>query len=351
MLLSTLLPQFAVPLFGGREIEIEGLRWMNPWAFCLLLLIPLWFLIYRTQRKKFLDTAFLYSPLGLLQHLKQSGAKSKSWLFPLWVIGLVLLLCLGAARPVLLGRMPEHQVNLLLVMDISLSMMADDIAPDRLEAAKESAARFVDSLPASVNVGLELFAGNNYVIQPPSDDHEAVIAYIKSLSKKHLQMRTEIGSALKTAVDVLGGLPGSSISDEKTKPGNAKAPRQVVILMSDGDSQEGYPWSAAVSLARERNIIIDTVGIGSSGEATIVYQGQRVPVFFNENTLRKIASASGGTFFRVFKEDDFADVYRQIKEQSIVMTHKREELGWLLALLTLLWVFVGVSLPIVRGRH
>lgn len=324
---------------------VTALEWQNPSAFWFLLLVPLWLWWYRNQQALFWETAFRHTPLAVMEHLKHSPKGLKRLLFPLWVIGLQVLFVLALARPVMTGSIPTLQVNLMLVMDISLSMLADDIEPDRLEAAKDAAIRFVNSLPDDVRVGLELFAGNNYVIERPTRDHEAVTAYIDTLSERHLQMRTEIGGALKTAVEVLSLDAG--VSDEE-QVGSGEKPKQVIVLMSDGDSQEGYPWSAAVAMAREENITVYTIGVGSTGEASIVYQGRRVPVSFNENILRQIATVSGGRFFRVANADEFQKVYEQVKQQAVVMERHREEVTWLPALLALLAFWAGM--PLIRQR-
>jgi Ca-activated chloride channel family protein len=329
---------------------ITSLELQNPSAFWLLVLIPVWLWWYRNQQAQFWETAFRHTPLAVVEHLKQAPTGLRRFLFPLWVVVLQLLFVIALSRPVMTGSIPTLQVNLMLVMDISLSMLADDIEPDRLDAAKAAAIRFINSLPDDVRVGLELFAGNNYVVEQPTRDHEAVTAYIDTLSERHLQMRTEIGSALKTAVEVLSlGKTGSAENDPAEGDGTGKQkPKQVVVLMSDGDSQEGYPWSAAVAMAREENIAIYTIGVGSTGEASIVYQGRRVPVSFNENILRQIATVSGGQFFRVANADEFQKVYEQVKQQAVVMEHHQEEITWLPVLLALLTFLAGM--PIIRKR-
>ncbi len=106
--------------------------------------------------------------------------------------------------------------------------------------------------------------------------------------------------------------------------------------MGDGDSQEGYPWQVAASEAREKNIAIYTVGIGKSEVTQIAYQGQYLPVTFNENTLRRIAEISGGEYFRVFNKSDFTKVYENVKHKALLYESKLIPLSPLLAFLALL---------------
>lgn len=318
--------------------DFSSLEFQNPAAFWLLLLLPtyLWaYARYQSQRWQF---AFRFSPMAVIHHLQLNPSPWKRLFTPFITLLLILLLVLTFARPTLIVKEAVRQVNMLLIMDISLSMMADDIHPSRLEAAKTAAIEFIDNLPDDVSIGLELFAGNNYVVQPPTRNHRRVSAYLKTISEKHLQLRTEIGSALKTGVDLLNGeLP----QPQSQSPDTPQA-QQVIILLSDGDSQQGYPWNVAADNARQHNIKIYTVGIGSDGDASIVYQGERYPVRFSENTLRQIASLSGGEYFRVFHEEDFKKVYKQVQSHSIVYEEKREDLGYLLAGFALLLVVWGL---------
>lgn len=309
-----------------------GFIW--PQALFALVLIPLfWF--FRTQYEHFRwQQAFRFSPLGVIDALRLNPSPLKRLWRPVLISLMLLILIVSLARPTATVRYPVKQVNLMLVLDISLSMLAHDIHPTRIEAAKEAAINFIQSLPDDVRVGLELFAGNTYVIQSPSRDRGMAVSYLRSLSERHLQMRTEIGSALKTAVDVLG----------TTTPSvkNGKPPQQVIVLLSDGDSQEGYPWNVAVAQARAQNITIHTVGIGSNDDTDIIYKGQSYPVRFNETTLRQIASTAGGQYFRVFSHDDFKKVYDQVTHQSIVMEERKDELTALGVGLALLLLCLGL---------
>src|SRR5262249_26480407 len=155
---------------------------------------------------------------------------------------------LASARPTVIERIPTYSVDMMLVLDISLSMMAEDIHPSRIEAAKAAAEDFIRSLPDQINIGLEFFAGSPYVVSPPTEDHEKILGLLDSLKKEDLQVRTEIGSALEAALKILQPQSRSNPSHKNAMP------HRVIVLMSDGDSREGYPWDVAAVHAREQNV-------------------------------------------------------------------------------------------------
>ena len=171
-----------------------------------------------------------------------------------------------------------------------------------------------------------------------------MIAYLRSLRREDLKPRTEIGSALHAATLILENKDESVIeepttasklpnsAEEKSEPPKpVKQPDRVVVLLSDGDSHEGYPWDEAAREARKANITVHTIGVGSPQGSYITYQGMELPVNFDEQTLRNIAQLGGGSYFRVFKESDFRRVYEQIRERSIHYEQHEIDLAFALA--------------------
>lgn len=317
-----------------------------PGVLLLLVIIPAFWIVYLNYRRSQWQRFARFSYAGFVEHLRLNPSPWKRLWMPVAVSVLMALLVASAARPMLVGRFPVRTVNMMVVLDISLSMMAEDIRPNRLAAATDAAARFIESLPPDVRVGLELFAGDNYIVSPPTKNHDQIIPYLETLSREHLQMRTEIGDALKTAIGSLTTSLEPEAPPEQTGDSQPK-PQQVIVLISDGDSRTGYPWQLAATQAKEQNISIFTVGIGSSQDTFITYQGQRLPVTFNENTLRQIARISGGEYFRVFNENDFQTVYEQVRERAVVFDEKEESLGFLFSALALFWLLFALVLQAV----
>ncbi len=118
------------------------------------------------------------------------------------------------------------------------------------------------------------------------------------------------------------------------------------MLLSDGDSHEGFPWELAARQAKAANITVYTIGVGSPEGGTITYQGLQLPVNFDETTLRETARLGGGQYFRVFRQDDFRKVYEQIQKRTIHYEQHAVDLAFLLAGtgLALLLITLGVAM-------
>jgi len=346
-------------MFGMEGLSSFYFVW--PWALLLLLLIPFaWSLYLRQLKSKLRQTALKYSHTAVLAQIRRQPAPWKRLLGPLLTTIIAVCLIISLARPTVVAKVPVNSVDMMLVMDISLSMMADDINPNRLEAAKDAAIHFVRSMPRDSRIGLEVFAGDSYVLSPPTSHHDEVEAYLQALRKEDLKPRTLMGSAIETALKTLKQAEAKSKDDEKVQTGEqsddqpeanqtednakkraGKKPSRVIILMSDGDSHEGYPWDQAARDALRDNVIVNTIGIGSKQGGTITYRGLDLPVNFDETTLRRIAEIANGSYFRVYQQTDFSRVYRQIQERTIHYEQREVDLGFILAGLGLLSLLAG----------
>lgn len=304
-----------------------SLQW--PMALWALLLIPLGWLGLAFREKYRMQRAMAFSYTATLLAVKPQGGRFKRLWWPM-VFSLAMgCLVVGAARPTLTVKVPNRAIEMMMVLDISLSMMAADISPDRLSATKAAGIRFVESLPKDVRVGLTVFAGNSYLLSPPTRDHRKVAAYLKGLQLSDLQPRTEMGSAIQVALKSLAEPPDMDPQDRKDSSGeqHTKPPQKLMLLMSDGDSHEGYPWPQAAMNARKQNVVIHTVGIGTGEPVTIRYHNQVLPVLFSEETLKAVAQKTGGQYFRVFRSSDFAKVYHWVSDRSMDFEEKDEELA------------------------
>ena len=350
--------------------DVRAFYFAWPWALWLLALIPPgWAIDLRDRRRALRSLALSFSYTALVQRLQRQPATWKHLLTPITVSLLAVLMIVGLARPTLIANVPLHTVDMMLVLDISLSMMANDIRPDRLTAAKEAAIRFVERLPRDARIGLECFAGDHYVLSPPTGRHGEIIDYLRALNKNDLKPRTEIGSALRTAIRVLNRSArtpetntGEKALQSKTIPQDRnnvsrdaqtpaapeqpspkrkgelpeKSPEKAIILLSDGDSHEGYPWEVAAREAKAQNIRVHAIGVGSPQGGVITYQGMELPVNFNEQTLRAIANITGGRYFRVFRESDFPAIYEQIRERTLHYEERTLDVSFLLSGISLL---------------
>jgi Ca-activated chloride channel homolog len=303
-------------------------QWLWPQAFWGLLLLPVLLWLWTDLETQRLKRALRFSPIEALRLAKRTPSRWKRLSTLFLMVMMTVSLILALARPYQKVWVPNRTIDLMLVMDISLSMMAEDVKPNRLTAAKEAARSFVESLPEEVRVGLTLFAGNTYLVSPVTKDHRTVSAYLHSLKTSDLQPRTEMGSAMQVALKSLSEPP--ELAQNPAKP-----PLKVMLLMSDGDSHEGYPWRQAVMNSKKQRVVVHTVGIGTDETVSIRYKNQVLPVQFSEQTLKSIADGTGGKYFRVFRGEDFKSVYEWIGDRALSFEEKKEDRGWIFVLLAI----------------
>lgn len=217
------------------------------------------------------------------------------------------LLAIAAARPqsaTRLENLTREGIDLVLSMDVSVSMLSQDLRPNRLEASKEVAMEFTADRPND-RIGLVAYEGEAFTQVPLTTDHRVVLNGISSLQPGLLEAGTAIGMGLATAVNRL------KESDAKSK---------VVILLTDGESNAGSIAPAdAAQLARLQDIRVYTIGVGTIGKARTPvaklgnqYQYDWREVQIDETTLRGIAETTGGRYFRATSKDKLQEIYAEI---------------------------------------
>jgi len=285
-------------------------RFAHPWLLLSLLLIPVWFWIRTSSR---FHTALNYPSLSFLKELPVStGRKITPLLHGLAALGLMLLI-LALARPqtgLQRREVTTDTLDIVLALDTSTSMEAIDPGNEddrnRLDAVKEVAKTFVDSREVD-RMGLISFAAMPFTKCPPTLDHDWLQDRIAELRTGELPDGTAIGNALASAVNRL--------RDSETTS-------KIIILLSDGVNSAGdiAPLDAA-PLAKELGIRVYTIAAGSDGPVRVpvqtmfgktVYRRTRIPV--DTETLSRIASMTGGRFFRAEDEEELENVFAEIDE-------------------------------------
>jgi Ca-activated chloride channel homolog len=214
-------------------------------------------------------------------------------------------LVVSFAQPVMTVRVPTERSTIMLAIDVSLSMAAEDIAPNRIEAAQAAARDFVLQLPEQLNVGLVSFAGTAQLLVPPTQEHERVVSAIERLQ---LDKATAIGDAVRLSLDVIGdqalGVEGQS-------------PDAAIVLISDGETTVGLPTADAIPLARDAGVAVSTIAYGTQEGQILVDEdgdgiGQLVRVPVNVEELRGLAEGTGGLPFTAETAQDLAQVYDRL---------------------------------------
>lgn len=251
------------------------------------------------------------------------------------LLGAITLLAVGFARPVREVRIPKEQATIVLALDVSTSMSADDVAPNRLVAAQRAATEFAESLPAPLRLGLVSFAATAAVDVAPTTDRAAVTDAIARLT---LRQSTAIGEAIYAA---LATIPPA---DDSGTPVPAH-----VVLMSDGTTTSGRPNADAVAAAVAAGVPVTTIAYGTdSGSITI--GGQTVGVPVDRDSLRTIATATGGRFFEAADADELRGVYDDIGRVIGYETETREITDTLVGLALLAATASAVGSLLWTGR-
>ena len=299
----------------------KNIEFANPELLLLLLLLPLIAWWYNRQYKTH------YAPItmsNLTMFTSNSSWRGRMrFLLPV-LRGLALVfLIIALARPQVLLREDDIQaegIDIMLTIDLSSSMLAQDFDPDRLEVAKKVAADFVDKREFD-RIGLVVFSGEAFTQCPLTSDHKVVQDFIEALKCGFLQDGTAIGMGLATAVN-------------RMKDSQAKS--KIIILMTDGVNNAGYfKPEDAMELAKTLGIKVYTIGVGSTGEAMSPV-GRRsdgkyvfglVPVEIDEILLQNIAKTTGGNYYRATNSEQLERIYAEIdrleKSKIDVTTIKR----------------------------
>lgn len=235
---------------------------------------------------------------------------------PMLVFLLALaVLIVAAARPEKTVAVPVERAAIMLVTDVSGSMLATDVEPNRLIAAKRAARRFVDEVPSSVNIGVIAFNQAARVLQSPTRDRTAVRTAIERLS---VSGGTATGDAISTAVETLSARPGA----------DGRPPPAAIVLISDGTSTHGIDPLAAADQARRQRIPVHTVAFGTdAGTITVPDRRggehvRRVPP--DPETLERIAERTGGDAYTAETADRLATVYERLGSQLGTRDERRQ---------------------------
>lgn len=228
----------------------------------------------------------------------------------------LLLLSLTAlvtafARPQADVQVPRERATVVVALDTSISMQATDVSPDRITAARASAAAFVAGLPEEFNVGLVSFSGAAAVVVPATQDHDLVVQAVRTLQ---LGPSTAIGEAVFASLDAVRAVPG--------EPGQ-EAPPARIVLLSDGTNTVGREVSEAAQAALDAGVPVSTIAYGTP-EGLVEVQGQLIPVPVDGPALERLADATGGSAFTAESGEELSAVYDDIGSQVGTTTERRE---------------------------
>ena len=321
-----------------------------PEMLWLLLAAPLLvaFYFWLLQRRK--KNALRYASVSLMKVALGPAHRLRRHLPPALFLLAVVVSVIAISRPSAVITLPSQQQTIRLAMDVSLSMGAKDVDPNRLTAAQLAAKSFVEEYPADTRIGIVAFGATASLVQSPTHNREDLLA---AIDRFQLQRGTATGSALYVALATLfpdagidleslvfkGGLTRQSAplvrpetkSAEKKEfkpvpPGSYTS--AVIILLSDGRRTTGPDPLEAAKWAADRGVKVYTVGFGTKEGASIGFEGWSVYVRLDEETLKAIADTTRGEYFHAGTATDLKKVYQSLNAR-LVMERKETEVTFL----------------------
>ncbi|HYY62636.1 MAG TPA: VWA domain-containing protein [Burkholderiales bacterium] len=325
------------------------MKFLWPDALWLLALLPLLVGLYLALLRRRKKAALAYSDLGLLR--AALGRQSlRRHVPPALFLAALALMIVALARPAAVVTLPSQHETVILAMDVSGSMRADDVKPTRLAAAQAAARAFIKDTPKSMRIGLVSFAGSAALVQAPTQNRNDVLAAIEQLQ---LQNATAVGSGILASLKAIfpdqdfdvklpsllrgrggpaavgGSRPPSALGaapkpeQKPVPPGSYKS--AVIILLTDGQTTTGPDPVDAARLAAERGVRVFTVGVGTPDGQILTGEGWSIRVRLDEDALKVIADLTRGEYFFAGNAPDLKKIYEGLNSK-LVMEKKETEI-------------------------
>jgi Ca-activated chloride channel family protein len=322
------------------------------------------------RRKK---NAVHYSSLDLVRQAMGPGERLRRHAPPATLLLALIAIIVAVARPTADVTLASQQQTSVLAIDVSLSMGATDVDPNRITAAQAAAKAFVEERPPNARIGIVAFGASASVVQPPTLDKAGLL---EAIDRFELQRGTATGSALYVALATLfpdanidveslvfpGGLtsgsrplrPNAKGSKAEEKKANPVSPgsntTSVIILMSDGRRTTGPDPLDAARMIAERGVRVFTVGFGTAAGGLIGFEGWSVYVRLDEETLKAVADITRGEYFYAGTAADLRKIYQNLNSR-LVLEHKNVEVTSLVSAGAALLVVAALGLSLLwSGR-
>jgi Ca-activated chloride channel family protein len=333
-----------LPVLGWLTLSGFAHRWYLLFLLAILGLAALYVVMQLSRRKRILR----FANMELLGSVAPRRPTRRQHLPAVLLVVALLVLTVAMAGPTRDVRIPRNRAVVMLVIDVSQSMRATDVAPSRLAAAQVAAKQFADELTPGINLGLISYAGVPTVLVPPTTNRDATKA---AVDKLQVGDRTATGEAIFSALQAVATV-GAVIG------GGATPPPARIVLFSDGKettpTNPNNPKGAftAARAAKDQGIPISTISFGTPN-GYVDLNGQRIPVPVDDTTMKQVARLSGGTAYSATSLQQLNDVYSSLQQQIGYDTVKGDaSTGWLrlgalvLAVAALAALLINRRLPV-----
>ncbi|NPC54720.1 VWA domain-containing protein [Caenimonas soli] len=325
------------------------MHFLWPEFLWLMAALPLLVLLYVWLMRRKKKMALRYASLSIVKEAMGAGQTIRRHIPPFLFLLALAAMLLAAARPVAVVTLPSNQQTIILAMDVSGSMRATDVQPNRLVAAQNAAKSFLAELPRHVKVGIVAFAGSAQVAQLPTVNREDLVT---AIDRFQLQRATATGNAIVISLATLfpdAGIDlqslqsgrerqrGFSIDGEKKEkkdftpvaPGSYAS--AAIIMLTDGQRTTGVDPLEAAKMAADRGVRVYTVGIGTVDGETIGFEGWSMRVRLDEETLKAIANKTSAEYYYAGTAADLKKVYETLSSR-LTVEKKETEVSALMAL-------------------
>jgi len=341
------------------------MKFLWPEMLWLLLIVPAlvaaYFFLLRRQK----EAALRYASLSMVKEALGAGQRFRRHIPPLLFLIALLVLIVAIARPAAVITLPSQQRTIILAMDVSGSMRATDVQPNRISAAQAAAKAFVAEQPSNVRIGVVSFAGTASVVQMPTQNREDIVA---AIDRFQLQRATAIGSGIIVSLATIFPNAGIDVSSSiygrdaprgvpLDQPGKAENPAftpvppgsytsAAIILLTDGQRTTGPDSLEAARMAADRGVRVFTVGFGTKSGENIGFEGWSMRVRLDEETLKAIAKMTHGEYFYAGTATDLKKVYESLNAR-LVLEKKDMEISALVSAAAAVAALVSASLSLL----
>jgi Ca-activated chloride channel family protein len=331
------------------------MRFLWPELLFLLLIVPALVALYLYTLRRQKRGAVRFASLGLVREAMRGSARWRRHVPPAIFLAALVVAILAIARPSAVITLPSQQRTIIMAIDVSLSMRASDVLPNRLAAAQAAARSFLQELPGDLRVGIVSFAGTALLIQKPTNNRDELVA---ALDRLQLDRHTAIGSGIimslatlfpEERIDLESMVLGSRQSWRMNKPAEKKVEKKpvkpvapgsnassAIVLLTDGRRTTGPDPLEAARMAADHGIRVFTVGFGSAAGGPAVMDGYSIYMMFDEETLKAIAQLTEAEYFHASSADELNKIYRALSAKFVLAKEEREVTALFTAIAALL---------------
>jgi len=340
-------------------------KFLWPETLWLLLAVPVLVAVYVVLLRRRKKIALRYASLNLVKEALGAGQSVRRHVPPLLILLALTTMFVAVGRPVAVVTLPSQNETIILAMDVSGSMRATDVQPNRLAASQAAAKAFLAEQPSTTRIGVVAFAATASLVQTPTRNREDIIA---SIDRFQLQRGTAIGSGIIVSLATL--FPNAGIDVSKLIYGRdawRRAPLNqareaekkdfkpvppgsytsgAIILLTDGQRTTGPDSLEAARMAADRGVRVFTVGVGTKAGETIGFEGWSMRVRLDEETLKNIANLTHGEYFYAGTAPDLVKIYKTLNSR-LALEKKETEITALLAAAAAVMVLLAAALSLL----